>query len=187
MQNWVPRLAHVAFWPTSADWHGAPKSQTCRSNGRHTDCQFDESGAYLLCAANVSNDHVEIQLRETDRWSVVSRVVVADPHIWSLASFHSTARSDTWALWLDGGLCAYWVMRDGGSLRAVIEPCLQDKVPPEFSPSGDEFLTIDRLGIELQRYRYPPAELLGVCEIPYGDDLFATDPFGGSLCYLDNS
>jgi hypothetical protein len=182
-----------------------PKGWPEWRTGGYTDCQFDESGAYLLCAANVS-DHFEIQLRETNRWSVVSRVVVADPHICSLASFRSTARPDTWALWLDG-LCAYWAIRDGDSLRAMIEPCLEDKEPPEFSPSGDEFLTMDRLGIQLQRYRGfgrrptspwyrlrwaitrkpPPAELLGVCESPYGDDLFAADSFGRSLCYLDNS
>jgi hypothetical protein len=34
------------------------------------DCQFDVSGTYLLCAATVSEDRVELQLRETDRWSV---------------------------------------------------------------------------------------------------------------------
>jgi hypothetical protein len=164
---------------------GSPEGMT----GGYTDCQFDGSGAYLLCAANVSKDHVEIQLRETDRWSIVSRVVIADPHIWSFASFHSTARSDTWALWLDG-LCVHWVMRDGGSLRVVIEPCLEDMVPPEFSLNGDEFLTMDNVGIALQRYRYPPAELLGVCESPYGDDevFGGNDPFGtGAFCYLDNS
>lgn len=54
---------------------GSPEGLT----GGYTDCRFDESGAYLLCAANVSKDHVEIQLRETGRWSVVSRIVVADP------------------------------------------------------------------------------------------------------------
>ncbi len=160
---------------------GSPEGLT----GGYTDCRFDEGGAYLLCAANVSKDRVEIQLRETDRWSVVSRVVVADPHFCSLASFHSTARSETWALKLDT-LCGYWVMRDGDSLRAVIEPCLTDTAPPEFSPGGDEFLTTDIFGIELQRYRCSPAELLGVCESPYGDDLFAAD-LGSSLCYLDRS
>jgi hypothetical protein len=149
------------------------------------DCQFDVSGTYLLCAANVSKDRVEVQLRETERWSVVSRAVVADPFGQSHASFHPTARSDTWSLWIAAGQdghCVYWVMRDGSSLRATIEPCLENSLPPVFSPSGDEFLTIDEPGSPLERYRYPPAELLGVCECPY-----AEDEFGTSLCYLDNS
>jgi len=163
-----------------------PEGSPAWMTGGYTDCQFDVSGTYLLCAANASEDHVEIQLRETDRWSVVSRAVVADPFGASLASFHSTARPDTCALWLaagQDGQCVFWVMRDGGSLRATIEPCLKNTVPPVFSPSGDEFLSVDELGTALQRYRYPPAELLGVCESPYGAD----DPFGTSLCYLDNS
>lgn len=74
-------------------------------------------------------------------------------------------------------------MRDGSSLCITIEPCLKNTVPPVFSPSGDEFLTIVELGTALERYRYPPAELLGVCESPYGAD----DPFETSLCYLGNS
>ena len=149
------------------------------------DCQFDVSGTYLLCSANVSKDRVEVQLRETERWSVVGRAVVADPFGQSHASFHPTARSDTWSLWLaagQDGKCVYWVMRDGGSLRATIEPCLENSLPPLFSPGGDEFLTIDEPGSPLERYRYPPAELLGVCECP-----FTEDEFGTSLCYLDNS
>jgi len=133
----------------------------------------------------VAQDRVEVQLRETERWSVVGRAVVADPFGPSHASFHPTARSDTWSLWLaagQDGKCVYWVMRDGGSLRATIEPCLENSLPPLFSPGGDEFLTIDEPGSPLERYRYPPAELLGVCECPY-----AEDEFGTSLCYLDNS
>jgi len=153
--------------------------------GGYTDCQFDINGTCLLCAAHTSEGRVEVQLRETARWSVVNRAVVADPFGGSLASFHSTARPETWALWLaagQDGQCVYWVTHDGGSLRASIEPFLKDTVPPVFSPSGDEFLTIGDRGT-LQRYRYPPAELLGVCESPYGDE----DPFDTSLCYLANT
>jgi hypothetical protein len=161
---------------------GSPECMT----GGYTDCQCDLSGTYLLCAATVSEDNVEIQLRETDRWSVVSRAVVEDPFGASSASFHSTTRPDTWALWLaagQDGQCVFWVMRDDSSLRATIEPCLENALPPAFSPSGGEFLTIVELGRALERYRYPPAELLGVCESPYGAD----DPFETSVCYLDNS
>ena len=149
------------------------------------DCQFDVSGSYLLCATNVSNERIEVQLRETERWSVVGRAVVADPFGPSHASFHPTARSDTWSLWLaagQDGKCVYRVMRDGGSLRVTIEPCLENSLPPLFSPRGDEFLTIDEPGSPLERYRYPPAELLGICECP-----FAEDEFGTPLCYLDDS
>jgi hypothetical protein len=98
---------------------GSPECMT----GGYTDCQCDLSGTYLLCAATVSEDNVEIQLRETDRWSVVSRAVVEDPFGASSASFHSTTRPDTWALWLaagQDGQCVFWVMRDDSSLRATM-------------------------------------------------------------------
>jgi hypothetical protein len=151
----------------------------------YTDCQFDVSGTYLLCAATTSENGIEVQLRETKGWSVVDRTAVADPFGGSLASFHSTASPQTWALWLaagQDGQCVQWVTRDGGRLRTAIEWCLTNMIPPAFSPGGDEFLTIDEHGT-LQRYRYPPAERLGACQSPYGDG----DPFGSSLCYLDGA
>src|SRR5262245_64379387 len=67
-------------------------------------------------------------------------------------------------------------MRNGGSLRVTIEPCLENSLPPLFSPSGDEFLTIDEPGSPLERYRYPPAVLLGICECPFAEDEFGTPP-----------
>jgi hypothetical protein len=163
----------------------APRLPEGPSEWMTADCQFDVSGTYLLCAATVSEDRIEVQLRETDRWSVISRAVVEDPFGASSASFHPTAGSDTWALWLGAGQDGQrvlWVMRDDTSLRTMIEPRLENRGPLAFSPSGDEFLTIGEPGGPLERYAYhPPTELLGVCESPYDA------PFGPYFCYLDNA
>jgi hypothetical protein len=151
----------------------------------YTDCRFDDRGNWLLCAARASEDHIEVQLRETEGWSIVDRIVVADPFGGSAASFHPTARPDTWALWLaagQDGQCTCWLTRDGDSLGAAIESCLEDAIPPVSSPDGDAFLTIEVSG-PLRRYRYPQVELLGSCDSPYGED----DLFGTSLCYLDST
>jgi hypothetical protein len=151
----------------------------------YTDCHFDASGTYLLCAANVSGD-VEIQLIETDSWRSVSRTTVEDPFGASLTSFHPTRRQDTWALWLGAGQdgqCVYWLTQDEGKLRATIEPRLENTTPPVFSPSGDEFLAVSEDGASLKRYRYPRIEEAGTCGNPYGAD----DSFGTSVCYLDST
>jgi hypothetical protein len=81
----------------------APRLPEGSTEWMTADCQFDVGGTYLLCAATVSEDCIEVQLRETDRWSVVRRAVLEDPFGKSLASFHSTPTSDTWALWLGAG------------------------------------------------------------------------------------
>jgi hypothetical protein len=162
-----------------------PKGSPEWMTAGYTDCRFDAIGTYLLCAARASEDHIEVQLRETEGWSIVDQAVVADPFGGSAASFHSTARPDAWALWLaagQDGQCVYWLTCDGGRLHAAIEPSLENTVPPAFSPGGDEFLTIEVPG-PLRRHRFPQAELLGACESPFGaDDLFEI-----SLCYLDDT
>ena len=153
-------------------------------------CLFDESGRYLWCAASVSTDQIEVQLRETEGWSVVSRTLVDDPfgansRSASSAMLLPTAEPETLSLWLadgQGGACVYWVARDGVHIRCALEPCLSDTTPPEFSPSGREFLVIDLYRL-VKRFRYPVVELLGACESPFGAD----EPFFSSLCYLNNA
>jgi hypothetical protein len=160
-------------------------------SGGYDHCLFDESGRYLWCAASVSTDQIELQLREADGWSVVSRTLVDDPFGASSAGASSamllpTAEPGTLSLWLaeghGGGACLYWVARDGVSVRCSPEPSVCDTTPPEFSPSGREFLVIDLVGV-VQRFSYPVVEQLGVCESPFGDD----QPFRFSVCYLNNA
>jgi hypothetical protein len=154
--------------------------------GGYDHCLFDESGRYLWCAASVSTDQTELQLRETDGWSVVSRTLVKDPN--SAASspmLLPTAEPETLSLWIpdgQGGASVYWVARDGVHIRCALEPCLSATTPPEFSPSGREFLVTESYG-PVQKFSYPVVELLGVCESPFGDD----DPFDVSLCHLNDT
>ena len=153
-------------------------------------CLFDDSGRYLWCAARVSTDQVEVQLRETDGWSVVSRTLVDDPFGPSSAGASSamllpTAEPGTLSLWFadgQGGACVHWVARDGVRVSCSPEPSLCDTTPPEFSPGGREFLVIDLYGA-VRRFSYPVVEQFGICESPFGDD----EPFRFSLCYLDNA
>jgi hypothetical protein len=150
----------------------------------YSDAQFDSNGTYLLCAAKRDAHHIEVQLREAEGCSVVNRVLVADSFGGSNASFHPTALPDTWTLWVAAGQegqCVYWLKCEGGSLRVRLEPCLENTIPPAFSPGGDEYLTIETGG-PLHRYRYPQTQLLGTCDSLYGEeDLF------DSVCYLDNA
>jgi hypothetical protein len=159
--------------------------------GGYDHCLFDESGRYLWCAASISTDQIEVQLREADGWTVVSRTLVDDPFGASSAGASSamllpTAEPGTLSLWLaDGhgcGACVYWVARNGVRVRCSPEPSLRDTTPPEFSPSGREFLAINLFGT-VQRFSCPVVELLGVCESPFGDD----DPFRFSVCYLNDA
>jgi hypothetical protein len=125
--------------PGSPDWTGA---------GYHHYFHFDATGAYLWCVAGVAKGKIEVQLRETDGWNVVSREIVRDAlDQGSSASVHPAGRADTVALCLarDGdGFCVYyWVVRDGDRFRCVLEPALDCTLPPVFAPSGREFLAAD--------------------------------------------
>ncbi len=148
----------------------------------YTDCQFDDRGRHLWCAARVSSDQIEVQLRETDGWSVVSRTLVEGGY--DSALFFRTPDPGTLSLWFaEGEACVYWAARDGVHTRYAPEPSLYGTTPPEFSPSGREFLVIDSVYGGVQRYRFPVVQLLGACESPFGAD----EPFDVSLCYLTDT
>jgi hypothetical protein len=160
---------------------GSPKSVT----PGYTDCRFDDSGR-LWCAARISADEIEVQLREADSWSIVSRTIVEDPLGEASAMFFPTPDQGIFSLSLSeggGGSCVYWGARDGVRTRFSLEPGLCDPTPPVFAPSGREFLVIHFVGGEVQRYRYPVVQPAGVCESPFGVD----DPFHVSLCYLNDT
>src|SRR5262245_6473091 len=128
----------------------------------YTDCRFDDSGRHLWCAARISADEIEVQLRETDDWSVVSRTVVEDP-LGDSATFFPTPDRGTFSLYFaEGGgeTCVYWAARDGVHTRFALEPGLRD-APPVFAPSGREFLVIDFTYGTVQRYRYPVVQPAG--------------------------
>ena len=166
--------------PTPPRTEGSPE----RVTPGYADCRFDESGRYLWCVANLTEDQVEVQLRETDSWSVVSRVLVDDPFgDGSSAMLLPTMEPGTLSLSLTeagSGTYVYWVTRHGVHIRCSPEPCCYCDSPPVFSPSGGEFLVIEFKGV--QRFRYPVVQLVGVCESPFGGD----DPSPDWLCYLDD-
>lgn len=148
-------------------------------------CFFDQAGDYLWSVARLSPDTVEVQLRETDRWSVVGSVAIADPFEESHCSFYATSRPDVAALWLaagQNGQQVYWVTKLPDSLGFEPEPFLEDTTPPVFSPSGSEFLAIDGLW-SVCKYPFPADRKLGTCRSKWGKE----DYFGIHLCYLDDT
>ena len=146
-------------------------------------CFFDQNANYFWSVARLSADRVEVQLRETERCSVVSSVAIEDPFEESSSSFHVTCRPDMVALWSaagQNGQGVYWITKYPDSLAVELEPFLEDTTPPVFAPDGNEFLVIDDLP-SVRKYRYPTERKLGVCRSKWGDE----DYFGSCLCYLD--
>ena len=166
--------------PAPSRREGSPEQKTAG----YEDCRFDDSGRYLWCAARISADQIEVLLRETDGWSVVSRTIVEDPFGES-ANF--LPMPDPWSFSLyfaegGGDVRVYWAARDGAHTRFALEPNLCD-APPVFAPSGREFLVIDFTYGTVRRYRYPVVQPAGVCESPFGVD----EPFHDPLCYPDDT
>ena len=147
-------------------------------------CFFDQNGDYLWSVAPpLTRGTVEVQLRETNRWSLVGSVTVLDPFEESSCSFHATCKPDMTALWLaagQNGQRVYWVTKHSDSVDAELEPFLEDTTAPVFAPVGNEFLVIDDLP-SVCKYRFPTERKLGVCRSKRGEALY----FGGYLCYLD--
>ena len=148
-------------------------------------CLFSEESDALWAAAPISDSAVEVQLRLTGDWDLAGRVTVDDPYQESSSSLHATSQPDVVALWLaagQDGQQVYWISRRPGGIDAVIEPFLEDTVPPAFSPRGSEYLVVDALGT-LCKYPFPTDRKLGTCHAPRS----VNDGFAESLCYLDGS
>ena len=115
------------------------KGSPARETPGYTDCRFDDDGRYLWCAARISADEIEVQRRETDGWSVVSRTLVEDPLGEGSATFFPTPEPGTFSLWFaegGGGSCVYWAARDGVDTRFALEPSLCDPTPPCSPPAA---------------------------------------------------
>jgi hypothetical protein len=146
-------------------------------------CYFDQNENHFWSVARRSADKVEVELRETERWSVLSSILVEDPFEESSCSFHPTCKPDVIALWLaagQNGQGVYWITKYPGWLAAELEPFLENTSPPVFAPEGNEFLVIDDVPT-VCKYGFPTERKLGVCRSRWGDE----DYFGDSLCYLD--
>jgi hypothetical protein len=147
-------------------------------------CYFDSTGQALWTVARVANEAVEVQLRDTERWSVVASVTVEDPFDESDCSFFETCRPDVAALWLaagQNGQRVFWVTKHSDRATIEPEPFLENTTPPVFSPNGTEFLAIDELN-SVCRFPFPADRKLGACRSKWGDD----DHFSDSICYLDD-
>jgi hypothetical protein len=126
---------------------------------------------------------LEVQVRETLRWSVVSSEAVEDPFEESECSFHATCKPELTALWLAAGQKGqrvYWVTKQPDALEVELEPFLEDTSAPVFAPEGNTFLAIDGL-TSVCKYQFPTERILGVCRSKWGE----ADHFGYCLCYLD--
>jgi hypothetical protein len=175
--------AEIPWWRTPSVTTDDLEWMRLNEDAGYSDCRFDPSGRYLWCAVRSSEDTIDVQLRETKGWSVVSRTTVEDPFGDGRACFQATCDPDLWALGIWGGQHGsrtYWVSRGGETISCAAEPVLQNMFHLEFSPAGRECLAVDLDG-RLQQWRYPSLEFLGVCEDPCFEDGGPT-----SFCYIDD-
>jgi hypothetical protein len=146
-------------------------------------CVFDQNADFLWCVLRLSPETLEVQLRETQGWSVVCSVAIEDPFEESHCSFHPTCRPEMTALWLaagQNGQRVYWITRNQDSLDAELEPFLEDTTPPVFAPNSNEFLVIEDFTC-VRKYQFPTDRKLGVCRLKRAEE----EIVGDCLCYLD--
>jgi hypothetical protein len=161
-----------------------PTKNSRRPQPKFDTCYFDPSGGFLWSVARLSDDSVEIELRETGSWTIVASATANDPFGDSRCSLHVTSDPDVAALWLaagQDGQQVIWVTRLGDSLNLEPEAYLENTSPPVFSPNGDEFLVVDGLW-SICKFPFPAQRILGKCRSKWGQ----ADYFGDSLSYLDD-
>ena len=161
--------------PRSADSHGVKQG--------FQGCFFDEGGKVLWVVAPLSTDQVELQVVETDGWSVTHRATFEDEFGASSWSFHHTGRPGLVTLWSAAGQDGwqpYWLRHDDGRLAAEKVNELVNCTPPVFSPDASEFLTVTDNGA-ICRYEFGTLKQRGT---PL-DSGIEGDPFFGTFCYLD--
>jgi hypothetical protein len=147
------------------------------------DCHFDESGEFLWLAAPRNIEECEIQLIETEDWSLVDKATFKDPFGGSSYSFHHTGRPGLVSLWLaagQDGQQVYWLNRNRKGFCCTLEPCLKNTMPPVFSPSGEHVLVVNERNA-ICKYDYPNMHQIGL-PLELGDE---DNPFAESLVYLN--
>lgn len=150
------------------------------------DCWFDADGVRFWCMKLIEMREVEIQIRDTNTWQIQRKLLLKDPIGGSSFSFHPHPENQILALWAAAGQHGqqvYWLYDDGIRIHAVEVACLADTTPPEFNPTGSEFLVLDDTGSNLSRFSFPDCNLLGICECPCPD---SDDWFRYSMCYLSD-
>ena len=144
-------------------------------------CAYDPNPdePYVWSVVRKSPETVDIQPRDRENGTLLQHHELECPYSDSYCSLHPNSPHPGMALWLAAGQDGqqiYWLNRSQDGIMCREEPDLEDTTPPVFSPSGDEFLTLS--AGSLQRYTYPPGELLGSCSSPWEEAEF------GSFCYL---
>jgi len=127
-------------------------------------------------------NQLEVQIRETQGWSVVSSVLVEDPFGGAEALLDVTPAADTLSLWVaagQDGQCVYWVKHNGGQLDCRRADDLEYTTPPTFGPNGKELLVVDEED-SLRKFSYPTLRAGRRCASPFGED-----PFAMSVNYLN--
>jgi hypothetical protein len=125
-------------------------------------CVFSADGSSLWVARHVGQDRVEIQVRDTRSWQVMRQAVLEEPAppTGFFLSLHPENRVVVvWAAAGQDGQWVYWAHDDGSQVHVHEAPRLVETTPPEFHPSGSEFLVV-REGA-LVRYGFPDCTELG--------------------------
>lgn len=179
-----PEFAVVGFYGDVIFRDSAPSIQGSLWQKPGFDaCCFDPSGEYLYCAAPLSDEKFEIQLRATRDWTIVDRIQLDDPFEDSRPSLHPTGRDSITALWLDAsqnGQQLFWLRQRLGRFKRRPVDGIKHTTAPVFSPNGQEFLVLDEQEAIL-KFQFSRIRRTGVCR----ERLNEEDSLEGPLCYVN--
>ncbi|NJM52604.1 MAG: hypothetical protein HC846_03915, partial [Blastocatellia bacterium] len=160
----------------------SPKSETQSQNSFIT-TYFDEK--YLWSIAALSYSKVEIQLRQTDNFSIINKYELEDPFGDSNFDFFPTNNSNQVALLLGAGQDGTEILwLENKNEKILCRESLLPEIslpPPSFSPKGDEFLVLDDYENILYRYLYPQIEEAGSCQWETDEDTYWFDLYYSHL------
>lgn len=156
-------------------------TQTNRGRG-FGECLFSADGSALWVVRYIGDGRLELQIRDTRTWQIRRQVVLSEPA--PPTSFYLSAHPEyeivvVWAAAGQDGQWVYWAYDDGDRIRVSEAPQLVETSPPEFHPSGSEFLVIREE--TLVRYSFPDCNEIGALQWPESDH-----GIGYSTCYVSD-
>ena len=136
------------------------------------DLKFTADQRFLWTVRHYPDYQIEVQVRETATWQVLRSALFPEPAPPASVSLHPHPEGKVMAIWAasgQDGQWVYWAYDDGRTIQIYEVPGLEFTTPPEFHPSGGEFILTHHYDY-LERYRFPECELLGSFEWDDEDD-----------------
>ncbi|MBL8798647.1 MAG: hypothetical protein JNM56_32435 [Planctomycetia bacterium] len=136
------------------------------------DFKFTADQRFLWTVRHYPEYQIEVQVRDTATWQVLRSAQFPEPAPPASLSLHPHPEGKVMAIWAasgQDGQWVYWAYDDGRAIQVYEVPGLDFTTPPEFHPSGSEFLLTHHYDY-LERYRFPECELWGSLEWDDEDD-----------------